>query len=315
MRSSRGNKGSGGGRGWSSPCAIVSVDSRSLRVNNPLGILFSLLVIFLSRPLGSPHTPLKTVLMMSLRDWVSFLSLSLGRLVKKASSSRDSLVEVISSMESSGLLVSGAVVVRRTRGHSFLGMSSSGDAGRLLVLEATEALADKAGRRTVSEPPLVSIVLKGEDKPLRFVMANLLFPKWRAGDLQRFAANSGPGGLGFDSRMLNYGRTPCHENRFLDADEGLLPASRLRRITSPASSAPVRERWRSLVAGSAGVVRTSTGITARRCVGSHSRQKSSSQAADPSCIAMALFVNPGTPHSTNTIKLQPYISGPTALTM
>lgn len=48
-------------------------------------------------------------------------------------------------MDRSGLLVSGVVAERRTRGHSFSGMSSRGVEGKLLVLDTVEPLAERLG--------------------------------------------------------------------------------------------------------------------------------------------------------------------------
>jgi hypothetical protein len=73
-------------------------------------------------------------------------TLSSARLSKIAWSSIESLVEVISSMEKSGLLASGIGDVRSTCPHNVSGISSRGVEGWLLDLDVVDRFAERAGR-------------------------------------------------------------------------------------------------------------------------------------------------------------------------
>ena len=152
----------------------VSNDLRFLRVNRLNDPVFNFLVIFLSRPLFSPNMP-SNAAFMDLREVDAFRLISLGRSFKIASSSSDSLVEVMSARDNSGLLVSGVVVDGNTRCQIFSGMSSRGVTGKVLALEAVDALADSIGR-WIGNILFVSMDLKGEAEAIRLVRRALPLP-------------------------------------------------------------------------------------------------------------------------------------------
>lgn len=120
-------------------------------------------------------------------------------------SSRESLVEVISSMERSGSPVSGVLPVRRTRGHNFSGMSSRGDVGKLLFLEVLEALVEGGGRRAEGEFPLSPVSLKGESDAILLLRCGLPSPAYATGENRRPGIDNGPPGGGRYSRMMPVG--------------------------------------------------------------------------------------------------------------